>query len=89
MNLYTGVFRSGDVRGLYQQEIDEDFNIVNIVQKYAIKVGSKFYCSDKKANCTIAGFAPFDYSSDNDLDIIVEYIDGKKGTSHIDLLTPI
>jgi len=25
VNLYTGVFRSGDVRGLYQQEIDEDF----------------------------------------------------------------
>ena len=25
MNIYTGVFRPGDIRGLYQQEIDEDF----------------------------------------------------------------
>ncbi len=71
------------------QEIDEDFNIVNIVQKYAIKVGSKFYCSDKKANCTVAGFEPFEYSSDDDLNIIVDYDGGEKGTSFIDELNPI
>ena len=40
-------------------------------------------------NCTVAKFEPFDYSSDDELVIIVDYENGQKGTSFIDQLSPI
>ena len=72
-----------------EQKVDKDLNVQEVIQKYSIKVGSKFYCSVEKTNCTIVGFEPFDYNSDDKLNIIVDYDDGEKGTSFIDALSPI
>ena len=52
-------------------------------------MGSKFYCSVEKTNCTIVGFEPFDNNSEDELNIIVDYDNGEKGTSFIDALSPI
>ncbi len=72
-----------------EQEVNEDLDEVRVLQKYSIKVGTKFYCSIKKMDCTILGFEPFDYNSDQELNIIVDYDSGEKGTSFIDELSPI
>ena len=36
----------------------------NEIRKYTIEASLKFYCLEKKMNCTIIGFEPFDYNSD-------------------------
>ena len=75
-----------------EKEIDDNFDVVKIVQDYVIEIGSKFYCSEKKANCTIESFENFDYhkdNEDNEVNIIVRYENNEKGTSHIHLLSPI
>ena len=68
-----------------EQEVDKNFNVV---QKYTIEKGLKFYCSEKKANCIITGFEPFDYDNEDELDVLVEYNGSEKGISHIDSLIP-
>ena len=40
-------------------------------------------------NCIVVKFVPFDYRSDDELLIIVDYKNGEKGTSFIDQLSPI
>ena len=72
-----------------EQKVDKDLNVQEVIQKYSIKVGSKFYCSVEKTNCTIVGFEPFDNNSEDELNIIVDYDNGEKGTSFIDALSPI
>ena len=74
---------------IIEQKIDKDLNVQEVIQKYSIKVGSKFYCSVEKTNCTIVGFEPFDYNSEDELNIIVDYDGGEKGTSFIDELIPV
>ena len=61
-----------------EQKVDKDLNVQEVIQKYSIKVGSKFYCSVEKTNCTIVGFEPFDYNSEDELNIIVDYDGGEK-----------
>ena len=80
------------------------FNINEWVQKQAmlnevrgpikkvetrIKKGSKFHCLEKKENCTITGFQPYDYDNNEELDVIVQYDSGEKGISYIDSLRSI
>ena len=72
-----------------EQKVDKDLNVNEVIQEYSIKVGSKFHCSVEKTNCTIVGFEPFDYNSEDELNIIVDYDGGEKGTSFIDELSPI
>ena len=72
-----------------EQKVDKDLNVQEVIQKYSIKVGSRFYCSVEKSKCTIVGFEPFDDSSDDELNIIVDYDGGEKGTSFIDELSRI
>ena len=74
---------------IIEQKVDKDLNVNEVIQEYSIKVGSKFHCSVEKTNCTIVGFEPFDYNSEDELNIIVDYDDGDKGTSFIDELSPI
>ena len=74
---------------IIEQEVDKNLNVKDVIQKYSIKVGSKFYCSVENSNCTIVGFEPFDYNSEDELNIIVDYDGGEKGTSFIDELSPI
>ena len=38
-------------------------------------------------NCTVVKFEPFDYNSEDELEIIVGYDDGENGTSFIDQLS--
>ena len=72
-----------------EKEPGEIINAGNEIRKYTIEVGLGFYCLEKKMNCTIVRFEPFDYGSDDELLIIVEYENGQKGTSFIDQLSPI
>ena len=74
---------------IIEQKVDKDLNVQEVIQKYSIKVGLKFYYSVENSNCTIVGFEPFDYNSDDELNIIVDYDNGEKGTSFIDELSPI
>ena len=74
---------------IIEQKVDKDLNVQEVIQKYSIKVGSKFYCSVEKTNCAIVGFEPFDNNSEDELNIIVDYDNGEKGTSFIDALSPI
>ena len=74
---------------IIEQKVDKDLNVQEVIQKYSIKVGSRFYCSVEKSKCTIVGFEPFDDSSDDELNIIVDYDGGEKGTSFVDELSPI
>ena len=71
-----------------EKEIDDNYDVVKIVQEYTIEKGSEFFCSEKKANCTIEGFEPF-VPKNFDINIIVRYENNEKGTSHIHLLSPI
>ena len=43
-----------------EKERDDNFDVVKIVQDYVIEIGSEFYCSEKKANCLVEGFEPYD-----------------------------
>ena len=72
-----------------EKEPGEIINAGNEIRKYTIEAGLGFYCLEKKMNCTVVKFEPFDYSSDDELVIIVDYENGQKGTSFIDQLSPI
>ena len=69
-----------------EQKVDKNLNVINILQKYVIEKGSKFYCLEKKANCIIAGFESYDYDNEDELHVIVKYDNGEKGISYIDSL---
>ena len=73
---------------IIEQKVDKDLNVQEVIQKYSIKLGSKFYYSVEKTNCTIVGFESFDYHYEDEL-IIVDYDDGEKSTSFMDELSPI
>ena len=56
-----------------EKERDDNFDVVKIVQDYVIEIGSEFYCSEKKANCLVEGFEPYDYREDLELNIMELY----------------
>ena len=72
-----------------EKEPGEIINAGNEIKKYTIEKGSKFYFSEEEMNCTVVKFEPFDYRSDDELVIIIEYENGKKSNSFIDQLIPI
>ena len=72
-----------------ENEPSEYLNVGKKIRRYTIKEGLKFYCLEKKMNCTVVKFEPFDYNSEDELEIIVGYDDGENGTSFIDQLSPI
>ena len=72
-----------------ENEPSEYLNVGKKIRRYTIEEGLKFYCLEKKMNCTVVKFEPFDYSSEDELEIIVGYDDGENGTSFIDQLSPI
>ena len=63
---------------------NKHIDLVNSLEKYTIKKGSKFHCLEKKENCTITGFQPYDYDNNEELDVNVQYDSGEKGISYID-----
>ena len=72
-----------------KQKVDKNLNVIKVFEKYTIKKGSKFHCLEKKENCTITGFQPYDYDNNEELDVNVQYDSGEKGISYIDSLRSI
>ncbi|MBT3664216.1 hypothetical protein HOA87_08445 [bacterium] len=72
-----------------KQKVDKNLNVIKVFEKYTVEEGSKFHCLEKKENCTITGFQPYDYDNNEELDVNVQYDSGEKGISYIDSLRSI
>ncbi len=72
-----------------KQKVDKNLNVIKVLDKYTIDEGSKFHCLEKKENCSITGFQPYDYDNHDELDVIVQYDNGEKGITYIDSLRSI
>jgi len=72
-----------------KQKVDKNLNVIKVLDKYTIDEGLKFHCLEKKENCSITGFQPYDYDNHDELDVIVQYDNGEKGITYIDSLRSI
>lgn len=72
-----------------KQKVDKNLNVIKVLDKYTIDKGSKFHCLEKKENCTITGFHPYDYDNHDELNVVVQYDNGEKGITYTDSLRTI